>query len=68
VKKVKVREGPYNVPSMNKKSQSGHLGMLENFIDKNIAKPCNGECTILRQQAGLEYADGKDANIDSGMW
>jgi hypothetical protein len=68
VKRIKIREGPYNIPSMNKKSQSGHLGMLENFVDKSIAKPCNGECTIIWQQAGLEYADGVVANIDTGLW
>jgi hypothetical protein len=47
---------------------SGHAGMLENYPDSKIEKPCAGECTLLRQQAGLEYANGSDANIDTGMW
>jgi len=41
--------------------------MLWNYPDLNIPKPCN-ECTIVRQWAGLEYPDGKNANIDTGMW
>jgi hypothetical protein len=51
---------------------SHHLGMLDTIGDKKVQKPCDGECTILRQVAGLEYADaqkaGKNANIDTGMW
>lgn len=43
--------------------------MLYNHPDFQIEKPCSGdECTILKQWAGLEYANGTDANIDSGMW
>jgi hypothetical protein len=53
---------------MNKKSLGGHSGMLEAYTDRAIEKPCSDECTILRQQAGLEYPDGSNANIDTGMW
>jgi hypothetical protein len=52
---------------MNKTSITGEAGMLWNYPDLNIPKPCN-ECTIVEQWAGLEFADGRNANIDSGMW
>lgn len=68
-KKIKIRSGPYNVPHMGLKSQSGHAGMLENWVDTAIEKPCSGdECVILRQVGGLEYVDGTNANLDTGMW
>jgi hypothetical protein len=66
-KKIVMRHGPYKVPGMSKKSTSGHAGMLESYIDKQIEKPCSN-CNILRQVGGLEYADAKNANIDTGMW
>jgi hypothetical protein len=53
---------------MNKKSVDGHNGMLFNFPDTRIQRPCEGYCVILWQRAGLEYVDGRNANIDSGMW
>jgi hypothetical protein len=52
---------------MGKKSMSGHAGMLENYPDTGVEKPCE-ECTLLRQEAGLEYPNGTNANIDTGMW
>jgi hypothetical protein len=68
VKRVKTRAGPYKVPNMSKKSFDGHAGMLVNYPDSKIERPCSGECVILWQQAGLEYPNGTNANIDSGMW
>jgi hypothetical protein len=53
---------------MVKKTQTGDRGMLWNYPDLTIERPCSGECTILRQLAGLEYANGTSANIDLGMW
>jgi hypothetical protein len=53
---------------MGKKSISGHAGMLENYVDTAIEKPCSGECVILRQVGGLEYTNGENANIGTGMW
>ena len=41
--------------------------MLWNFPDLNIPKPCT-ECTIIKQWAGLDFLDGRNANIDNGMW
>jgi hypothetical protein len=67
VKRVKMRYGPYSVPNMNKTSLVGESGMLWNYPDVAIAKPCT-ECTIVAQVAGLEYPDGKNANIDTGLW
>jgi hypothetical protein len=68
VKRVKIRSGPYNAPNMNKVSlPTMEHGMLWNYPDRSIDKPCD-ECTILRQWAGLEYPNGTDANIDTGMW
>lgn len=68
-KRVKVRTGPYLVPGMNRQNTySKHWGMLESYYDTNVEKPCSGDCVILRQVGGLEYEDGKNANIDSGLW
>jgi hypothetical protein len=68
-KRVKVRSGPYTVPNMGVASfPTGVRGMLWNFPDWRVDKPCSGYCTILRQWAGLEYPNGTNANIDSGMW
>jgi hypothetical protein len=55
------------VPNMNKTSIVGEQGMLWNYPDTSIAKPCT-ECTIVRQWAGLELPDGTNANIDKGLW
>jgi hypothetical protein len=66
-KRVKLRYGPYSVPNMNKTSLVGEQGMLWNYPDLAIPKPCT-ECTIVRQWAGLEYPNGNNANIDTGMW
>jgi hypothetical protein len=67
-KRIKIRSGPYKVPDMNRNSPTtGHAGMLEAYMDNTILKPCSN-CNILRQVGGLEYANGTNANIDSGMW
>ncbi|KAF2665343.1 hypothetical protein BT63DRAFT_62241 [Microthyrium microscopicum] len=47
---------------------TGEHGMLWNFHDNKVEKPCKGECVILKQFSGLEYANGTEAMIDSGMW
>ncbi|QDS69560.1 hypothetical protein FKW77_007927 [Venturia effusa] len=67
VKRIKMRHGPYSVPNMNRTSIMGEAGALWNYPDTAIQKPCT-ECTIVAQRAGLEYPDGKNANIDTGMW
>jgi hypothetical protein len=68
-KRVKIRSGPYTVPNMQIPSfPTGVRGMLWNYPDRWVEKPCSGYCTVLRQWAGLEYDNGTNANIDSGMW
>lgn len=52
---------------MNKKGITGEAGSLWNYPDTSIEKPCT-QCTVVAQQAGLEFPDGKNANIDSGLW
>lgn len=42
--------------------------MVWNSPSPSIEKPCTGKCTIVGMNAGLEYADGTDANTDSKMW
>lgn len=66
-KSIKVRYGPYKVPNMGHKNALGEGGALWNYPDKQIEKPCE-ECVIVGMNAGLEYPDGKNANIDSNMW
>jgi len=70
VKRVKMRYGPYKVPNMKVSNILGEEGALWNYADPVAAKPCDetGECTIIGMFAGLEYPDGKNANIDSGLW
>jgi hypothetical protein len=66
-KTVKMRYGPYKIPNMGKKNIVGESGSLWNYPDKAVEKPCT-ECVIVGMNAGLEYANGKNANIDSGLW
>ncbi|KAF1811640.1 hypothetical protein P152DRAFT_514786 [Eremomyces bilateralis CBS 781.70] len=67
-KTVKLRYGPYNVPNMTETGNfGGHGGMLYNYPDLNIDKPCD-DCRIVGVNADLEYADGSSANVTNGMW
>lgn len=59
---VKLRYGPYTVPSMMKKNGLGEGGSLWNYPDTSITKPCE-KCVIIGMTAGLEYTDGRSANI-----
>jgi hypothetical protein len=68
IKAVKVRYGPYKVPANNVTNSYGELGMLSNYPHIKIQKPCEGDCTIVGFRAGLEYPNGANANIDTGMW
>lgn len=63
-KSVKIRYGPYTVPAP---SVPGGEGMVWNSPSPSIDKPCS-KCYILGMNAGLEYADGSDANTDTMMW
>jgi hypothetical protein len=64
---VKVRYGPYKVPDMKRTNIFGESGSLWNYADNGAPKPCE-ECTIIGMNAGLEYPDGTNANIDTGLW
>ena len=55
---TKIRYGPYTVSSM---------GEINNQIVENMAMPCKG-CFVVGLAAGLEYANGTSANIDTGAW
>jgi hypothetical protein len=67
-KRVKIRYGPYKIPNAKRPNLMGEEGMLSNYPHENLDKPCKGDCTIIGMQAGLEYADGSNANIDTGLW
>ena len=45
----------------------GEPGMLWNWPDNGIDKPCTN-CMVFGMDTGLEYTDGTNANIDTGMW
>jgi hypothetical protein len=66
-KTIKMRYGPYKVPNMKVKNVLGEEGSLWNYADNAAPKPCDA-CTIVGINAGLEYADGRNANINTGMW
>jgi hypothetical protein len=61
------RYGPYKVPNMKVINMLGEEGALWNYADTSAPKPCE-DCTIVGMNAGLEYADGTNANIDTGLW
>jgi hypothetical protein len=70
MKTVKMRYGPYKVPSMTTTTRTltgPEEGMLWNYPDTNIAKPC-GNCMITGITADYEDLRGKSVNIDSGQW
>lgn len=50
-----------------KNRESGLYGMLESYYDVDVELPCTN-CNILRQVGGLEYENGTNANIDTGLW
>jgi hypothetical protein len=54
---AKIRYGPYTIPAE---------GMVHNDITLNVAKPC-GNCWITGMTPDLEYADGSNANVDTGV-
>lgn len=70
-KAVKIRYGPYKVKgvkSMGRPNPNGDMhGMLENYPDTDFPRPCEGDCTIIGMRPGLEYPDGRDANVDTGL-
>lgn len=58
--------GPWTIPAGNGDPHDHmSMGMIENKIVTNIAKPCTG-CTIIGVTPDLVYSDGTRANIDTG--
>jgi hypothetical protein len=55
---IKIRYGPYNV----------RANSMASPILFSLKKPCTTECWVTALQGGLEYADGKVANADTGAW
>jgi hypothetical protein len=66
-KTVKIRYGPYKVPSMKVMNLMGEEGTLWNYPDNWVKKPCD-DCFLVGMNAGLEWPNGKNANINEGMW
>lgn len=61
-KLIKIRSGPYTIPP---NSMFGTLPVESGGVVIN--KPCD-ECYVAAFQGGLEYEDGSDANVDTGMY
>lgn len=58
--------GPFTIPAGSGDPHDHmSMGMIENKIVQNIAKPCTG-CTIVGVTPDLVYSDGTRANIDTG--
>lgn len=58
--------GPFTIPAGSGDPHDHmSMGMIENKIVTNIAKPCTG-CTIVGITPDLVYSDGTRANIDTG--
>jgi hypothetical protein len=62
-KLVKIRYGPY-VLRPNSMYPSGPLDYSQS---PKVYKPCD-ECFLGAFQGGMEYADGSDANVDTGVY
>jgi hypothetical protein len=45
----------------------GVNGMTDAF-GMAVKKPCDGDCLLMGIESGLEYADGRTANTDTGSW
>jgi hypothetical protein len=70
-KTVKIRYGPYKVPNMGittKTMTGSEEGMLWNYPDTNIQKPCTGDCYIVGIQPDYENLNGESVNVDNGHW
>ncbi|KAF1984921.1 hypothetical protein K402DRAFT_395291 [Aulographum hederae CBS 113979] len=68
--RVKLRYGPYRLPSTDETNIqtviSNSSGMIDTY-QLGVEKPCE-DCMLLGLVAGMEYADGKTANTDTGSW
>jgi hypothetical protein len=70
MKTVKMRYGPYTVPSNKVTTRTltgSEEGMLWNYPDTSIAKPCN-DCMVTAIIADYEDMQGNSVNINTGQW
>jgi hypothetical protein len=65
---VKIRYGPYKILPMTRSNGLGEFGSLWNYPEEDVEKPCMAGCVIIGMNGGLEYPDGSNANVDTGMW
>jgi len=61
-KLVKKRYGPYKT-----RANSMYNGMPFFGQDSDLEKPCE-DCYITAFQGGMEYEDGSNANVDTGIY
>ena len=75
---VTLRYGPFNIPGRDQPGTGlaylmpllglqPETGMIWNQPVTNVQKPC-ANCYITGMQAGLEYPDRTNANINTGVW
>src|SRR5215207_6590998 len=61
-----VDYGPCTIPAGGGDSHDHEsMGMIANDIDFNVSKPCTG-CDIIAITPELVYADGREANLNTG--
>jgi hypothetical protein len=69
-KRTKIRYGPYRLPNVTidnwEKKNLNVSGMLNNIV-LDAKKPCT-ECVVLGMNAGIEYADGTEADTTNDAW
>jgi hypothetical protein len=69
-KRVKVRYGPHRLPGTGEKNWNNimlsHPGIATS-LKFGVKKPCDEECMVLHIESGLEYADGTEATMESGV-
>jgi len=56
-----VRYGSYTIPAATETD----MGHLDNKLNLWVSKPCSN-CTITSMKPNLVYADGSEANVDTG--
>jgi hypothetical protein len=61
-----VTYGPWTVPAATGTAH-GEEGMISDALAWGVPKPCTN-CYVTSMHATLKYADGRDANTDTGQW
>jgi hypothetical protein len=70
MKKVKVRYGPFRIPSKTERNLDWLVWNMEGAVTNlkyNVKRPCEGECYISRIVSDLEFQDGKSATVEDGV-